>query len=219
MSVQQTSALKARAIAGAVAVLSAALLASGCGGSSSPGVASLAAKKAATSTGAEGGGSASEGRPTEQQLVAFASCMRSHGVSNFPEPVEGHLTIRGGPGPRIQLDKGSPVLRAAAEHCRKLLPNGGRPSPQMQKEIEERGLRMASCMRSHGVPNFPTPAFGSGGVRLRLKPSGGLDPRSPQFQAAFKACRSALGLPGFRAGPGGAPPGAGGGPNGQVAVP
>jgi hypothetical protein len=29
-------------------------------------------------------------------LVAFARCMRAHGVAEFPEPAEGRLLIRGG---------------------------------------------------------------------------------------------------------------------------
>jgi hypothetical protein len=46
--------------------------------------------------------------------------------------------------------------------------------------------RFASCMRSHGVPKFPDPSangsvtFGSGT---------GVDPQSPAFQKAEKACR------------------------------
>src|SRR5690348_10465385 len=51
--------------------LAVALLAAGCGGSKSPGVANVAATTTTTSaTGA----------------VAFAACMRSHGVPNWPSP-------------------------------------------------------------------------------------------------------------------------------------
>jgi hypothetical protein len=49
-------------------------------------------------------------------------------------------------------------------------------------------------MRSHGVPNFPDPQFSGGGVRIG---GTGLDPNSPQFTAAQKACQSKLpGKPG-----------------------
>jgi len=41
-------------------------------------------------------------------------------------------------------------------------------------------------MRSHGVPNFPDPSAGGGGIQI---PSGsGIDPRSPAFQSAQNAC-------------------------------
>jgi hypothetical protein len=65
-------------------------------------------------------------------------------------------------------------------------------------------------MRSHGVPNFPTPTFEGHAVRLALKAGSGLDPRSPQFQAAQKACRSYFGPPGSKGAlpaPQGGPPG------------
>ena len=57
--------------------------------------------------------------------------------------------------------------------------------------------QFSSCMRSHGEPNFPDPdAQGN----LNISPSAGIDPRSPQFQAAQKAC---VGLLPGKAGPGG----------------
>jgi hypothetical protein len=40
-------------------------------------------------------------------------------------------------------------------------------------------------MRSHGVPDFPDPTFSNGNIGQR-----GIDPRSPQFEAAGKACAS-----------------------------
>jgi hypothetical protein len=201
----------------AAGLAGAALLAAGCGGSSTPAVASLSAKNAATSTGAEGGASTSEGgRPSQQQLVAFTQCMRSHGVANFPEPVEGRIELGAGPGSKGGLDPGSAQFQAAQRQCSKLLPNGGRPSPQMQKQMEERALKFSSCMRSHGVPNFPEPEFHGGAVRMSLKAGSGLDPRSPQFQAAQKACRQYFGPPGAKGGGPVAP--APGGGSGQEAA-
>ena len=46
-------------------------------------------------------------------------------------------------------------------------------------------LKFANCMRSHGVPNFPDP--GAGGAE-KLVAGSGLDPQSPSFRAASKAC-------------------------------
>jgi hypothetical protein len=169
-----------------------------CGGSSSAGVAHLSSGKTA-STGAQGGGSSSEGGlPSQQQMVAFAQCMRSHGVPSFPEPVEGRIELHGSPG--SSGAPGSPQFEAAQKQCSKLLPNGGRPSPQVRKQAEERALKFSACMRSHGVPNFPEPKFGGGGVKLALKAGGanGIDPRSPQFQAAAKACEQYFGPPGSK---------------------
>ena len=48
---------------------------------------------------------------------------------------------------------------------------------------EAAGIKLADCMRSHGVPNFPDPGSG-GGIQI---PSG-INPQSPAFQAAQKSC-------------------------------
>jgi hypothetical protein len=59
------------------------------------------------------------------------------------------------------------------------------------------GVKFAGCMRAHGVPNFPDPSA-SGGIGIT--PGSGLDPQSPAFQAAQKACGKLLpgGGPGAR---------------------
>jgi hypothetical protein len=45
-------------------------------------------------------------------------------------------------------------------------------------------------MRSHGVPNFPDPDS-HGGISITAGP-GGLNPDSPKFQAAQKACEKLM---------------------------
>jgi hypothetical protein len=49
--------------------------------------------------------------------------------------------------------------------------------------------RYSSCMRTHGVPKFPDPKASGGGMSLTIGPGSGVDPKSPQFQAAEKSCR------------------------------
>jgi hypothetical protein len=194
-----------------VALTCVAALVAGCGGgSSSPGVAHLAGGNGASNAADPSSGSSSSGSDAERQqkLVAFAQCMRSHGVAEFPEPAEGHILFH--PGGAGGLHPDSPQFKAAAKTCRKLLPNGGEPTPQQRAELQERALKFSDCMRSHGLPNFPTPTFEGNGVHLGLKADSGLDPRSPQFQAAAKACRSYFGPPGGKGGPGGPPSGIGG---------
>jgi hypothetical protein len=46
-------------------------------------------------------------------------------------------------------------------------------------------LRLAKCIRAHGVPNFPDPT--SQGIRI--SPSSGIDLNSPAFLAAQKSCQ------------------------------
>jgi len=122
----------------------------------------------------------------------FASCMRSHGVPNFPDPnSQGSLTF----GPGSGIDPNSPKFQAAQRTCQKVLPNGGLPSPAEQAKTQAQALKFSACMRSHGLPNFPDPTFSGGGVRVTLRGgpgSSGLNPQSPKFQAAQQACQGIL---------------------------
>ncbi len=201
----------------------AALLITGCGGSSSsPGVAHLGSD-ASTSSDANSGGSSSSpegGAPTQQKMVAYSQCMRTHGVPEFPEPTEGKLLIHSSDhnGHVTGVNPQSSQFQTAQKACAKLAPNGGKPpSPAQQAKAQEQALKFSQCMRTHGVPSFPDPEFSNSGGTVRLRIGGkkggpgGIDPNSPQFQAAQKACQS-IGL-----GPKGGPPGASstsGGPGG-----
>jgi hypothetical protein len=49
-------------------------------------------------------------------------------------------------------------------------------------------VKYSQCMRSHGVPGFPDPV--NGRLLLQGTKGGPVDPDSPQFQAAEKACKS-----------------------------
>jgi hypothetical protein len=59
-------------------------------------------------------------------------------------------------------------------------------------------LRFSECMRSHGVPSFPDPSPGGGGLHITITPSSGFNPESPAFQSAQQTCKHLL--------PGGGPP-------------
>lgn len=213
---------------GVVVLAALALALAGCGGSSSnPGVAHIGTASTNASS-ASAGGTPESGETSaaaQQQLVKFAQCMRTHGEPEFPEPTEGKLLVRGqnGHGP----DPESAKFQAAEKKCAKYRPARVAPSPAQQAKAEESALKLSACMRSHGVPNFPDPEFHNSGstVRIRIGGTGkgaGIDPNSPQFQAAQKACQSTLpkgakGVP-FAAGP---PPGGGGSGqgSGEVAAP
>jgi hypothetical protein len=184
-----------------VAVLtSAALLLAGCGGgSSSPGVAHLSNTSAGSAAdGAEKSSSPESGGKTQQKMVAYSQCMRSHGVPEFPEPTEGHILIHSSDhnGQVTGVNPRSAQFQAAQKVCAKLLPNGGAPSPAQQAKIQEGALKFSQCMRTHGVPNFPDPNFTGGGVQLTIHKTGdGIDPNSPQFKSAQKTCQSSLPKP------------------------
>lgn len=148
---------------------------------------------------------------TQAKGVALANCIRSHGVPNFPDPTSngrGGIQIqqsqRGGSGPSTAVNGvpvNGPAFQAAMQACRKYEPNGGTPPPAKTAQLKAQALAMARCMRSHGVPNFPDPQFQTGpggGFGIRLG-GAGINPRSPAFQAAQKACGPILG--GAKGGP------------------
>jgi hypothetical protein len=216
-----------------VALASAALLVAGCGGSSSsPGVAHLSSGTSGGSPASGGSSSPESSASAQQKMVAYAQCMRTHGVPEFPEPTEGKLLFHSSDhnGHVTGLNPGSAQFQAAQTVCGKLAPNGGKaPSAAEQAKMQESALNFSKCMRSHGVPNFPDPEFrhsGGGGLGIRIGGKGsGIEPNSPQFKAAQKACQSLM--PGPKGVPGGGGPstnGSGGPRDGEsggqaVAVP
>jgi hypothetical protein len=127
--------------------------------------------------------SSSSSKSTYQQAVDFAECMRAHGVPNFPDPnSQGQFVFTQGNG----IDPNSPQFQSARSACQNLLPAGsaGQPSQNQSQTV-----KFAQCMRSHGVPNFPDPQTQGGGSFFS---GNGIDPNSPQFQSALRACRSLL---------------------------
>ncbi len=186
-----------------VVLTSGALLLAGCGGgSSSPGVAHLSNTSGGSTANTGGKPSSPESSAsTQQKMVKFSQCMRTHGEPEFPEPTEGGIRIQNhnGHGPNPE----SPRFQAAEKACSKYAPSKIAPSPAEQAKMQEGALKFSACMRSHGVPNFPDPEFhhSGGGVGIRIGGKGsGIDPNSPQFRAAQKTCQSDL--PGPKGGPG-----------------
>jgi hypothetical protein len=148
------------------ALLGLAVLAAGCGGSNRP--------------------SAAGSRSNKAQGLAYARCMRSHGVSDFPDPTTPPgggvaFSIQGGPG--SDLNRNNPTFKAADQACRALLPSGQQAQSPSAPNISA-GVRWARCLRSHGVPSFPDP--NSQGAFDSSK----FDPSSPAFQTASKACKA-----------------------------
>jgi hypothetical protein len=62
----------------------------------------------------------------QAQLLAFARCMRSHGVPNFPDPTaDGQLNLgRISHGRRVGVDSNTPQFRSAQHACQRLAPGG-----------------------------------------------------------------------------------------------
>jgi hypothetical protein len=143
-----------------------------------------------TATGAANGASGDKTHDFE-----FARCMRSHGVTNFPDPRTG-----GGIELPTNLNPQSPAFRSARRACKQFLPDRGAP-PATSASDRAAALTLARCMRGHGVPQFPDPAFSPPRAAPRVLVMRGMvfaipvsvDPKSPAFQHAARAC--GFGLP------------------------
>jgi len=128
-------------------LFAAVLSLAGCGapgGGADSGSADSGAGAGAAGAGPATGPSAEEVEHYRQ----FARCMREHGVPLAdPDPGGGFGSV----GPRDP----DPVVRAAFEACRRLLPNGGQPKQISPEELEQ-ARAFSRCMREHGVP-YPDP--------------------------------------------------------------
>jgi hypothetical protein len=143
--------------------------------------------------------SASPSLSPEDALLAYAECMREHGI-DMPDPTyeEGEdgsvsIGIGGGPGTGSEIDKEEFV--AAETACRHFM-TGVMPAGrgEMSPEDEEKLLAFARCMREHGI-DMPDPNA-NGGMIFEAGPGeggkAGIDPTDPEFQAAQEACGDLL---------------------------
>jgi len=139
----------------AAAIIAAlALLAAACGGSPA----------------GSGGSATAGGAAKSPSAVAYSACMRSHGVPNYPDPDSGGQLPK---GDAQQFGVSDPQYQAAQQACEPVLPTGGPIQqqehqcmqdsdcpPSLVQQMMTADLKLARCMRAHGVPNFPDPTNG-----------------------------------------------------------
>ncbi len=151
-------------------------------------------------------GSSNNGSSSSREAAGlkFADCMRSHGVPNFPDPGAaggGGIPIAAGSG----INPRSPAFQAAQNACMKLMP-GGVPAGGHASESRRLALlKLAQCMRRHGISTFPDPtaspppstppaggglAFGVPGALISV-------PQSLIESPGFKQAAAACGFPGL----------------------
>jgi hypothetical protein len=125
-----------------------------------------------------------------QKAVKFAECMRSNGVSQFPDPgASGKLTIDEVAN-GSSLDPSAPAFKQAISACKDLEPAGfmgSERSPQQQQAA----LTFAQCIRANGVPDFPDPTPNGPLVDTNRIPSSREPGGMSILHAAMQKCRSA----------------------------
>jgi hypothetical protein len=113
------------------------------------------------------------------QALAYADCMRSHGVQSFPDAGSG-----GGLSLPRTTDTQSPTYISASHACAKLHPGPvvpGAPSEHQQRQL----VAGAKCMRRHGV-SVADPTFQGPYITLDVPTDSTM--QSPAFKHAEKAC-------------------------------
>jgi hypothetical protein len=153
------------------ALVSAALLAAGCGGTSS----SNPGPSAASFTAA---------------AFRYASCMRQHGLSSFADP---SMTDHNGQNVGYFATPGSlvasPTFKRANKVCQGiLLPDlDTNQAAAAGAAREQHMLAFAKCIRGHRVPRFPDPTT-QGQLTQRMINRAGIDLQAPAVLAAARAC-------------------------------
>jgi hypothetical protein len=118
--------------------------------------------------------------------------MRSHGVADFPDPDSGGQ-IQKITNPAQQLGVSDSRFNAASAACQALWPYQ-LPTQAQQRQQLSNDLKLARCMRSHGVPSFPDPTVGPAGQAVFVISSqAGFNPYSAPIKAKAVTCERALG--------------------------
>lgn len=143
--------------------------------------------------------------------LAYAKCMRAHGV-NVPDPSPNGGPAGGGGGAGgggFRALRDSPNFQTASKACASLRAKAfafANVSPAQRAQLQQELVKFATCMRSHNI-DIPDPSTTGGGGPGIFRQIPSSERNSPAFQTALKACSSSL--PRFgRGGPGGGAPGA-----------
>jgi hypothetical protein len=117
----------------------------------------------------------------DQRELAYAECMRAHGLPSFPDPQsDGTFNST----KQNANDFHGPQFLSANKSCAHL--EGPGMTPAQQQQVTSQALKFAACMRAHGITNFQF-SEGTGG-RAEMGAQGA-NVNSAQFQAAQQACR------------------------------
>jgi hypothetical protein len=144
------------------------------------GGAMLAAGTVLAACGGSAASTQGDGTP-DASTAAIVSCYRAHGDPSFPAPVydpsdgRWHFAVSPGTAPA-----------STRQACQHLFPTAN-ASPAVPQAQFQQLVRLAECLRQHGVPNWPDPdpdgAFG-------LPPA--LQTKTQAYEGAAQACQRYL---------------------------
>jgi hypothetical protein len=166
------------------------LLTAACGGSPSS-----SGSRSSTGTGSSpsAGGSASP-QSSSLSALAFARCMRSHGIPGWPDPTSSGVFDK---SELRQLGVSESRVRALEDGaCNIPLPSGGQSQGQAISLADQSDYHEAAvCMRRHGFPDFPDPTFQDTNVTFDIPST--IDTSTSRFASARAICERLIppGLP------------------------
>lgn len=122
---------------------------------------------------------------------AFAQCMRSHGVSGFPDPIV-KTTANSASVSQVAPASlaSSPHFKSASRACAHLEAAAQGAGPQRGGPPKSVLLAFARCLRAHGISGFPDPS-GQGQLTPAMLSAAGVNVHTQQF---FNAGRSCVGV-------------------------
>ena len=150
-----------------------------------------------------GSGTANAAGPASSpSAVAYAQCMRSHGLPSYPDPDSNGVLPKTS---AQQLGVSSSQYQTAENSCQHLLASTGESFQQQAQQCSltgdcpaalvqqmlTAGRRFATCMRAHGVPNWPDPTLDDQGRPYFPVSSHGFthaETHSAQMQAKAGEC-------------------------------
>jgi hypothetical protein len=142
-------------------------------------------------------GSVSKHPTRHAKAVRFAECMRTHGVSAFPDPdAAGDLTLDGVVN-GSSLDPSSAAWKQATSACKDIEPPGFTGSEATPTQMSAR-LEFARCVRDNGVKDFPDPTRDGPLVDTNHIPSTDQAGGMGILNAAMRRCRSFAAKAGVR---------------------
>ena len=171
-----------RTVTALVVAATFSLVLAACGGPSGSGVAQLGSTTTQVSPSTNASGSSSQ----VSQALAFARCMRSDGVTSFPDPnANGEFNKV----TMSQLESSNSHYQVASQSCAHLFPgmSGKSPSQVQAQQIANDEAKFVRCMRSHGVAKWPNPVIEQGRLVFDSR-AVGIDPGSPRIAAKMQAC-------------------------------
>lgn len=200
-----------------------AFLAGACGSSGEAADDDVASLGTTPTEGTGSDGTATDGTGTdgttpvdpEGAMVAFAQCMRDHGIDMDDPQIATDGGVSGGGGVVVISQQaegpdgtGVPTgpdddFMEAQEACQPIMDavvSDIEIDPEVLAEQREQMLDYAACMRDQGV-DMPDPVFGDdGSVSINIgddngSPAAGVGPGDDDWDAANEACGEILGLP------------------------